>query len=56
MDMRDRLSRQTADLTPYLLSLLRIVLALLFIEPNTRRQEGFSLISRTMCVKGPGVM
>ena len=41
MDMRDRLSRQTADLTPYLLSLLRIVLALLFIEHGSMKLFGF---------------
>ena len=41
MDTRERLWRQTADLTPYLLSLLRIVLALLFIEHGSMKLFGF---------------
>ena len=41
MDLRDRLSRQTADLSPYLLSLLRIILALLFIEHGSMKLFGF---------------
>ena len=41
MDLQDRLSRQTADLSPYLLSLLRIILALLFIEHGSMKLFGF---------------